>query len=809
MEQTPFYRSSNLCWSNLDVGGKLMDAFTSSTLSKPCSTYSSHKAQNEELFSLHHNYGPSFPNHSTNCEDSSIFYTPWSGYIDDMKPIASTQVKAKFGASTLKSTWPCHLNRLSEDYDLFPDFKQSEDLISLHQNLYGSEPVLSTEAPYMEDVYESDDLEQDEHLLYQCQTDTPRSYNMNSKINPHGYSQLNNFLLSETPKDTFQKRDAFVSTLHKSNFDDSRYDMSAHGKTMHNKRSVTGFQDSKSSFNLSAESPILDGNTYSNYFQAKQNYQTFDDYIQDPTVTIPKTTRLASDRFLMKDSTYVSQYDHKPEFGLKTLFGNNMAITDHFQRLPSRQEGQNSDLTKPSSFLSSISTNISDKLSWANGQMERNHQNVYNNQVKSDIMLSSSQKNPANVSNYLNLRSPLIPGSTAQKFHCENPTYSSLDYSYNSADKTLEGFHKATEDHKFESVAEKRLKPLNGVYENVSSLYSSLDRNVKKTIPEKKQNMSFSMQDNPDSMVQNHKELLNSVVDYNNLGNVSVDNKRLNSSKLTHPQSMYLSNGLMMGALGRNLISPSNYKSPFSNNLDHSVHPMINSHDPYSYENQSQAWSQINDLLHGDASFQGLAAMLSAQRSVKPRSIPANELHLRLDDCFNHCRALEKERKKTESLLMKHYPGKKVSSTNNASVPRLGSNPSRVDRLIVDQLREQARVVTLLSKMERFRSSPLHANISTALDRYLEAINNVHAKRKNEIMNTSNHQQKHGRPRQNDSRDIFILASSIREMAIATRKARTALWCALQMTLPKSAPAQSTGEVEQTLQPVGMLNDQN
>ncbi|NWI95435.1 MEIOC protein, partial [Pitta sordida] len=86
--------------------------------------------------------------------------------------------------------------------------------------------------------------------------------------------------------------------------------------------------------------------------------------------------------------------------------------------------------------------------------------------------------------------------------------------------------------------------------------------------------------------------------------------------------------------------------------------------------------------------------------------------------------------------------------------------------------------------MERLRSSPFHANISTALDKHLEAVHGLQARRKEEIVNANGH-QRHGPPRCQDERVVLALAVALRALALATRRVRTVLWCALQMTLPK------------------------
>lgn len=125
---------------------------------------------------------------------------------------------------------------------------------------------------------------------------------------------------------------------------------------------------------------------------------------------------------------------------------------------------------------------------------------------------------------------------------------------------------------------------------------------------------------------------------------------------------------------------------------------------------------------------------------------------------------------------------KQVSNGLAISIPRLSSNPSRVDRLVVDAFREYNKTTSLISKLDNLTGTIFIAAIQNTIGLWLERIYNVQAKRKEELMNGLE-REKFGQPlRSNDDAEVILLANAINELATVTGKVRTTLWCAIQIS---------------------------
>ncbi|XP_064350857.1 meiosis-specific coiled-coil domain-containing protein MEIOC [Camelus dromedarius] len=632
-----------------------------------------------------------------------------------------------------------------------------------------------------------------------------------------------------------QKRaEMFLSQCNRynENADYCRYPEYAHpNKAKLNKCLNFSVQDSKKLASGTPETPTVEVDTYTKLFQIKPaNQKKLEETIPDQqNFTFPKTTPHLTEKQFAKEAAFTADFGLKSEYGLKphtACAANDFANATEKQQL-AKSDPPNSEYFKSVNLLANSATSSGginlNRTTWMNVQTKNNIPIPYRNQgnlMKLSSHLSAASKGSNRSSDYPQLSSTnLTPNSNLFQKYCQenSSAFSSFDFGYNGAERIqsvnhMEGLTKTGEENLFESVTDKKIKQPNGFCDNSSAQQYGIIENVNKhNFQAKPQSGHYDPEEGPkhlDGLSQNtYQDLLESQGHFNSHRQGSGDNI---NSRVNRTQTSCFSNNFMMGDLRHNQsfqqLGSNGFPLRPTHPFGHSVVPLLDSYDLFSYDDLSHLYPYFNDMMYGDNSFSGLVPTFGFQRPVKTRSGPASELHIRLEECCEQWRALEKERKKTELALAKNYPGKKVSSTNNTPIPRLTSNPSRVDRLIVDELREQARVVTLLGKMERLRSSPLHANISTALDRHLESIHIVQSRRKDEIVNASN-RQRQGVPRCQDDRDVFALASAIKEMCVATRKARTTLWCALQMTLPKTASTAGQTDAEKVLQDIVNCED--
>ncbi|XP_077316218.1 meiosis-specific coiled-coil domain-containing protein MEIOC [Lithobates pipiens] len=801
MEHTAAYRANSRDWNGADAG-KLMNLYDGSSFPKPSSFHNAYKAQGEETIDVLRSYDsvPSPSSNSTTWADSFL-YSPWSA-CSEIKPEPTAQLNTKIQSEKeyeseadlyglvsnileekdktqpyfadglcspmLKSLWPLSLNRLPDHQDLLPDLKQSKDLPILQKNFRG-ESVPSTEMHNGEALFpELPGNEQGERWPHLRHSDDPNSYTINPRSGLKEYTLPKSYLspasMSETPKDPFQNGEQLVTSLNKCDFypELERHDL-LNNKTKRSKNPILEFQQGRNICPVSLDLLNLNvrmNEAYANLIQAKQSGHKPNNFMAEQSYAPAKAINLLSDR------SFMSEYDHKSDYGRKMLDEGSGALPSHLQRLPQRYDDQIAHAMKPTSVLSAAN---SDWPLWMNSQHHGNSTNFHQNQIKMNSLVPASQKGPVFGLNCSSACS-LGPDSNFQSHHRESPVFPYSEYSY--------GGDQTKEECVREVVSGNRLEPFNGLHKNALDLCNY--ENTGKKIYQDKRMQYNTKHLNSDCLAKIYQGILYNAAIYKNQRFRSADNKLLTNSRVTHPLAACSISASMMGSMPSNLtsLSDTNFQSCVCQKLGTSNHSLM---DNYACKELGQTY-QISEHLHGDSSLQNMVSVLNSQKSTKLRGRSAAQLHLCLEECYQQCKSLEQDRKKIELIFMEAYPGKMVSSVNNICIQKLPANPSRVDRLIVDQLHEQARVVTLVGKMERYCSMPFHINISTTLDRYLETIHIVQARRREELVNTSG-RQKPKRAHPQEDKDVCALASSIREMTAVTRKMRTALWCSLQMAL--------------------------
>eukprot|EP00092_Neocalanus_flemingeri_P000791 GFUD01000842.1.p1 GENE.GFUD01000842.1~~GFUD01000842.1.p1 ORF type:complete len:397 (+),score=139.29 GFUD01000842.1:69-1259(+) len=145
---------------------------------------------------------------------------------------------------------------------------------------------------------------------------------------------------------------------------------------------------------------------------------------------------------------------------------------------------------------------------------------------------------------------------------------------------------------------------------------------------------------------------------------------------------------------------------------------------------------------------------------------PADIL-LRVEEARWQLKALETDRKKTEAALAKQHPGKTVSSYNTVPVPRLPPAPSSLDKLVVDSLREQGRVVILLDRIKTIRGEIFSPGLHSSLAMWKESVVTVRNMRRRERMG---HVERAGEEE---------MGAAVARLSGEIRRARSVLWAVL------------------------------
>ncbi|XP_009952950.1 PREDICTED: uncharacterized protein C17orf104 homolog, partial [Leptosomus discolor] len=466
-----------------------------------------------------------------------------------------------------------------------------------------------------------------------------------------------------------KQAETFLPQFHRysENPDYSRYTEYSHAsKAKPNKSSNCSLQERKLG---TTEAPALDTEPYTKLFQVKSGTQKkIEDRISDyQTLTFPKAVGLLSEKQFANETAFCRDFGQKYEYGLKSFAacpGNSDCANGVEKQQFSKSNLQNSGYGKSLPLLPNAanpSAGAHVRPAWMNMPTKAPASIPFQNPsplLKLNNHLPAFPKSSSRSNDFFQLPSSNFPlnSNLSHKYCQDNPSlFSSLDSGYNAAERArtaacMEALVRSGEENLIGYLSEKKLKQPNGFCDSYSAQQFGLIENMNKhrfQLKPQRERYDPEGQNHADGLLPNAYQDVPESQGQFHLRQGSGDSV----GPMTYLQAPSFSSPGLMGDFRRNQqLGSGVFPMRSAHLLGHSIVPLMEPHDLFSHEDLKCFYPYFSDKMspYGDSSFAGLVPAFGFQRQVKNHSGPASELHVRLEECYEQWRALEKERKKVK-----------------------------------------------------------------------------------------------------------------------------------------------------------------